>query len=77
MESSEVRLARIEEIVVHIRGDVKAIRAAISPIAETIYEHKTEIALMKRDKKWEGRISHGLSALVGSVLVALVEWFKH
>lgn len=72
MEEDRVRLARIEENVLSIRKDLSMIRK----MTERIHFHEIEIALLKRDKKWESRLTHTVSGFLGAVVMAAVEWLR-
>lgn len=72
MESHDVRLARIEEGIVSIKGDMLVVRRVI----EKTYDHDKEIALLKRDRKWETRISHSISGMIGAIFIGAITWFK-
>ena len=63
MESLEVRLARIEEHQVFIRGETKDIKKMLAPLVTQANQHAKDIALLQRDDKWRIRIIGGLGGI--------------
>lgn len=57
-ETTDVRLARIEE---HIKG----LRDEVRPILDKVEDHGHAITAMKRDRWWIGTIMTALGSLVG------------
>jgi hypothetical protein len=73
LESLEVKIARLEEHMVHMKGDTRAIRTAIEPLGQRIgdleVQRAVDLALRRRDKKW----AHGITA----VIAAVFGWIGH
>jgi len=63
VESLEVRLARIEEHQVFIRGETKDIKKMLAPLVTQANQHAKDIALLQRDDKWRIRIIGGLGGI--------------
>ncbi len=58
-ETVEVKLARIEEGMVAMRGELKMYHEHISgPMAKKVDKHQMDLALLKRDRWW-------ISSMVG------------
>ena len=70
-DADRVRLARIEEHIKTIRIDMSEVKL----LARKVYKHDVDIALLQRDKKWEARITHGISGVIGAIIMGALEWF--
>lgn len=71
-ESQDVKLARIEEEIKHVRTDVSEIKAIVPMIGNL----EMKIALIQRDEKWKKSIIHGFVGLLGIIVGALVEFWR-
>lgn len=71
MEPIEVRLARIEEHMVHVKGDCREIKNAMIPMRKELddvrIQRAVDEALRKRDRRW----THGISAMIASFITLL------
>jgi len=76
-ESTDVRLARIEEGMVGLRAEFREVRRDFekyhSTLGKQVFSHQNDIVVMKRDRFWIFTIC---SFAFGSGLLALVEVLK-
>lgn len=75
-ESHDSRLARIEEGIEYIHQKLDRLEDHLSPISKRIESHQLEIALLKRDKKWQKAMFSIMAGVFGAGITALVEWIK-
>lgn len=77
MEPVESRLARIEEHMVAVKGDLREIKTSITPIRqelqELVIQKAVDEALRKRDRRW----AHGISAMIAAVVSFLGHFWPH
>ena len=76
-ESQEVKIARIEEGMVALRGEFREVRKDIdgyhTTIGRRVLTHQDDITILKRDRFWLFTLS---SFAFGSGLLAMIEAFK-
>lgn len=76
-EPTNVRLARIEEGLVHLHGKVddnhSAVMGALVPHRKRVDKHETDITILKRDRYWLFLIS-GFAFTTAAY--ALVEYIR-
>ena len=77
MEPIEVRLARIEEHMVHVKGDCRDIKNAMVPMRKELddvrIQRAVDEALRKRDRKW----THGISAAIAAIVTFIGHFIGH
>lgn len=75
-ESHDVKLARIEEGINFLRGDISEIKVSMKPLVIKSQNHSVDIALLKRDNKWKHRITNTISGALGAIFIAIVDYFR-
>lgn len=77
MESQDVRLARIEENVIHTKEAVARIEASLPALGKATNDNTLDIAILKRDAKWRSSIIIGIGGVLGTLGGIAVEWIRH
>ena len=76
IESTDVRLARIEEGIVHLHAvgheRHNEMKLIIQPLVKQVQDNTFELGLLKRDRVW----IVGLAGFLGAISGAMVEILK-
>jgi len=78
-------VARIDERTEHIQADVIELKVGLAKVVNTVNEHSTQLATIAEQIKSP---NHGLSrrqtagiggaaGIIASIIVALIEFFRH
>lgn len=75
-ESADVRLARIEEGLVHMHGKIdrnhREAMDALKPMSSRVQKHQESLLILKRDRFWIFMISGGALSLAGYALAEII-----
>ena len=81
----QAMVARIDERTEHIQEDVKDLKVGLAKVVETVNVHSTQLAAIdEKVKSSNNGLSKrqtvgigGAAGVIASILVAIIEYFRH